>query len=85
VNDDAQPPKGRRPEDVAARLGVPDAVLSRTDLATLGYTRRAIDVIFRRCPVVALPGFRKPMILVRDYRRVIEEYTYRSDRVRPTR
>jgi hypothetical protein len=67
----------------AVRLENPDAVLSRTDLAGLGYERRAVDAIFRACPVVALPGYSRPLIRVADYRAVIERSTYRGDRVRP--
>ena len=39
------------------RLANPDAVLTRSDLRELGYERRAIDAIFRSCPVVVLPGY----------------------------
>ncbi len=38
----------------AERLGNPDAVLNRSDLAELGYERRAIDAIFRGCDVLVL-------------------------------
>jgi hypothetical protein len=38
----------------------PDAVLSRSDLRELGYERRAVDAIFRSCPVVALHGLHPP-------------------------
>lgn len=65
------------------RLANPDAVLSRSDLAELGWPRRAVDEFFRKCPVIALEGFSRPMILVADYKRVLEERTFRGDRVRP--
>ena len=67
----------------ADRLGAPHAVLSRTDLAELGYERRAVDAIFRACPTVHLPGYSRPLIRVEDFERFIEEHTYRGDRVRP--
>ena len=67
----------------AERLTNPDAMLSRTDLGELGLPRRAVDVIFRALPVVALPGYSRPMVRVADYRAYIEEHTYRGDRVRP--
>jgi hypothetical protein len=66
------------------RLERPDAVLSRTDLRELGYERRAIDSIFRACPVVCLPGYSRPLVRVEDYRALIEASTYAGDRVRPT-
>jgi hypothetical protein len=65
------------------RLREPDAVLSRTDLRELGFGRRAIDAIFRACPVAAVPGYSRPLIYVRDYLDVMERNTFRDDRVRP--
>jgi hypothetical protein len=58
------------------RLLNPDAVLSRTDLHELGYERRAADAIFRNCPVVALPGYSRPLIRVADYTTFLERCTY---------
>jgi hypothetical protein len=70
----------------AERLENPEAVLSRSDLAELGYQRRAIDQILRSCPVICLPAYRRPLIRVRDYLAYLEANTYRNDesRVRPT-
>jgi hypothetical protein len=59
----------------AERLAVPDAVLSRTDLRDLGLERRAIDVVFRECPIVALPGYSRPLVRVRDYLALLEGST----------
>jgi hypothetical protein len=70
-------------ESVSERLKLPDALLSRQDLAALGLTRRAADAVFRHCPVVALPGLRKSFVRVADYVRLVESSTYRGDRVRP--
>jgi hypothetical protein len=67
----------------ADRLENPEAVLTRSDLAELGYPRRAVDAVFRACPVVSLPGFSRPLILVSDFRAFLEKSTYRGDRVRP--
>jgi hypothetical protein len=67
---------------VAERLANPEAVLSRTDLRALGYERRAVDAIFRGCPVVVLPGYSRPLIRVADYRAFLESSMYRNDRVR---
>ena len=60
-----------------------DALLTRTHLRLLGLERRAIDAVFRALPVVALPGYARPMILARDYRDLVDSHTYRDDRVRP--
>jgi hypothetical protein len=58
------------------RLSNPEAMLSRSDLRALGYERRAIDAIFRACPVVALPGYSRPLIRVSDYIAFLERCTY---------
>lgn len=67
----------------AERLAIADAFLSRGDLAELGLERRAIDAVFRSCPVVGIPGYSRPLILVRDFLAWREEHTYNGDRVRP--
>ena len=64
------------------RLANPDAILTRTDLAELGYERRAVDAIFRACPVESWPGYSRPMIRVADFVEWREQATYRGDRVR---
>jgi hypothetical protein len=67
-------------------VGNPEAVLTRTDLAQLGWPRRAIDVLFANCPVIELPGYRKPLICVKDYQAYLAAHSYddrRADRVRP--
>ena len=46
--------------------------------------RRAVDAVFRSCPVVAIPGYARPLILVRDFLAWRESCTFRGDRVRPT-
>jgi hypothetical protein len=66
----------------ADRLANPDAVLSRSDLRELGWERRAVDAIVRGCGVVAIPGYSRPVVLVRDYLAFVESNTYRRDRVR---
>jgi hypothetical protein len=65
------------------RLANPDAVLTRSDLTELGYERRAVDAVFRACPVVILPGYTRPLIRVSDYLCLVESSTYCDDRVRP--
>ncbi len=65
-------------------LETPDALLTRTHLRELGLERRAVDAVFRALPVVALPGYSRPLIRADHYRALVERYTYRDDRVRPT-
>lgn len=60
----------------ADRLANPDAVLSRSDLRELGYERRAVDAVFRHCPIVSLPGYSRPLIRVGDYLAFLEANTY---------
>jgi hypothetical protein len=48
-------------------LANPDALLNRGHLRELGFERRAVDAVFRACPIVALPGYSRPLIRVRDY------------------
>jgi hypothetical protein len=71
----------------AERVKVPEAMLSRSDLRELGLERRAVDAVFRECPVVVLPGYRRPLVRVRDYLALLDGSTYCDrcgDRVRPT-
>jgi hypothetical protein len=66
---------------------VPEALLSRSDLRELGLERRAIDAVFRECPVVQLPGYSRPLVRVADYLALLDGHTYCDrcgDRVRPT-
>jgi hypothetical protein len=69
-----------RAADLLAR---PDAFLTRTHLRELGLERRAVDAVFRACPVVAIPGYSRPLVRVEDFRRFLDEHTYADDRVRP--
>lgn len=66
----------------AQLLRTPEALLSRTHLRELGLERRAIDAVFRRLPVIVLPGYSRPMIRAEALRELLEESTYRGDRVR---
>jgi len=66
----------------AVRLANPDALLSRTDLRELGLERRAIDAIFRSLPVIALPGYSRPLVRVGDYLELLARCTYDGERVR---
>jgi len=65
------------------RLGNPDAFLSRGDLRQLGLERRAVDAVFRACPVVVLDGYSRPLLKVADYLSYLELCTYDGERVRP--
>lgn len=66
-----------------ALLETPGALLTRTHLRELGLERRAIDAVFRKLPVVALPGYSRPMISAEKYLELIDAHTYCDDRVRP--
>jgi hypothetical protein len=61
----------------------PGALLTRSHLRSLGLERRAIDAVFRALPVVALPGYSRPMVRVEQYLELVDQHTYRDDRVRP--
>jgi hypothetical protein len=63
---------------------MPEALLSRTDVAELGIPRRGVDAVFRALPVVVLPGYSRPMVRVSDYLYLIDASTYRDDRVLST-
>jgi hypothetical protein len=62
---------------------MPGALLTRTHLRELGLERRAVDAVFRALPVVAFPGYSRPMIRVEQYLELVEQFTYGDDRVRP--
>ncbi len=64
-------------------LETPGALLTRTHLRELGLERRAVDAVFRALPIVALPGYSRPLIRADQYRELVEKFTYRDDRVRP--
>jgi hypothetical protein len=69
-------------------LATPGALLTRTDLRDLGLERRAVDAVFRECPIVVLPGYSRPMVRVEAYLALLDGSTYCDrcgDRVRPTR
>jgi hypothetical protein len=72
-----------RQRELHERLAMPEALLSRTDVAELGLPRRGVDAVFRALPVLVLPGYSRPMVRVSDYLRLMERSTYRDDRVRP--
>jgi hypothetical protein len=71
----------RRP--AAELLATQGALLTRSHLRELGLERRAVDAVFRALPVVALPGYSRPMIRAEEYRELIARSTYNGDRVRP--
>jgi hypothetical protein len=45
--------------------------------------RRAVDAVFRALPVVALPGYSRPLVKASDYLQLVEASTFHGDRVRP--
>jgi hypothetical protein len=60
----------------------PEALLTRSHLRDLGLERRAIDAVFRGCPVIEFPGYSRPMVRVADYLKFVADSTYAGDRVR---
>jgi hypothetical protein len=60
----------------AELLNTPEALFTRSHLRELGLERRAVDAVFRSVPVVALPGYSRPVIRVRDYLALLEESTH---------
>ncbi len=77
-------PSTRRPP-VRELLRTPGALLNRSHLRELGLERRAVDAVFRALPVVALPGYSRPLIRAEQYLELVEHHTFRDDRVRPIR
>lgn len=76
-------PATNRRRSAAELLQTPGALLTRSHLRELGLERRAIDAVFRTLPVVALPGYSRPMIRAEEYHELLNDHTYRDDRVRP--
>jgi hypothetical protein len=65
------------PRPTAAELlREPDGMLTRSHLRELGLERRAVDAVFRGCPVVSLPGYSRPLVRVSDYRAYLLLHTY---------
>ena len=79
----ARLPSARKHHTAQELLAIPDALLTRTHLRELGLERRAVDAVFRILPVVALPGYSRPMIRAQEYLALIARSTYNGDRVRP--
>ena len=52
-------------------------MLTRSHLRELGLERRAVDAVFRALPVVALPGYSRPMVRVQDYLDLVACNTFR--------
>ena len=74
----------RRPP-ASELLQTPGALLDRSDLAALGFKRRAADALFRILPVIKLPGYTRTMVRADDVRDLLNRSEYRDDRVRPVR
>ena len=78
-----RPASNRRHHTAQELLETPDALLTRSHLRELGLERRAVDAIFRALPVVALPGYSRPMVRAQDYLELVKSNTFGDDRVRP--
>ncbi|HEY1365550.1 MAG TPA: hypothetical protein VGF23_00470 [Gaiellaceae bacterium] len=74
---------GRRHPPATELLARPGALLNRSHLRELGLERRAVDAVFRALPVVAIPGYSRPLIRAQDYLGLLEHHTFNGDRVRP--
>jgi hypothetical protein len=75
-----------RPSAVETARDAGGELLTRSALRELGLERRAIDAVFRECPVIVLPGYTRPMVRVTDYLALLAGSTYCDrcgDRVRP--
>jgi hypothetical protein len=81
----APAPSTRRHPPAKELLDTPGALLNRSHLRELGLERRAVDAVFRALPVVALPGYSRPLIRAEQYLELVEHNTFRGDRVRPIR
>ena len=68
--------------DRSRALVTPGAVLTSSHLKELGWTRTRIDAIWRACPMVILPGTRRPVLRVEDFLAYLEEHTYRNEQPR---
>ena len=82
---DGPAPSTRRNLPARELLDTPGALLNRSHLRELGLERRAVDAVFRALPVVALPGYSRPLIRAEQYLELVEHHTFRGDRVRPIR
>ena len=71
-----------RQRELHERLEMPEALLSRTDLAALGLPRRGVDATFRELDLVVLPRYSRAFVRVADYLVLVERSTFRDDRVR---
>ncbi len=78
-------PSTRRHLPARELLDTPGALLNRSHLRELGLERRAVDAVFRALPVVALPGYSRPLIRAEQYLELVEHNTFCGDRVRPIR
>ena len=71
-----------RQRSTTGLLENPNALLTRSHLGGLGLNRRAVDAVFRACPVVVFPGYSRPLVRVSDYLALVERSTYDDARVR---
>lgn len=83
VRQQAPAPPAARHQHATELLDTPGALLTRTHLRELGLERRAVDAVFRKLPVVSLPGYSRPLIRAEEYLHLIHDHTYGDDRVRP--
>jgi hypothetical protein len=88
TEDAAVKESGARRPSASELLTTPGALLARSHLRELGLGRRAVDAVFRECPVIQLPGYDRPLVRVEAYLALLDGSTYCDrcgDRVRPGR
>jgi hypothetical protein len=69
------------PPTASELLATPGALLTRSHLRNLGLGRAAIDAVFRKLPVVVIPGSSRPHVRRDDYIELVESSTYNENRV----
>ena len=78
-----KPARTAPPAAIGEPSGLPQLLDRKGLAAETGLPRSAIDVIFRHCPVVSLPGHRKVYVRRADVSAYFDQHTFRGDRVRP--
>jgi hypothetical protein len=71
------------PRGGAGALASLPEFLTRADLESLGFGRRAVDAICRETAEVAIPGVRRVYRRRDEVIAYLDAHTYRPDQVRP--
>ena len=65
-----------RKTPVSELLKDPEAHLTTSDLRDLGFAEGARARIFQDLPIVVIPGYRRAMVKVADFRAYLERHTH---------